>query len=156
MGKRSKRKRRIRPLALCVFRRGDKVFVSRGHDKSRGETFYRPIGGKIEFGETARDAVAREVMEELGKAVTGIRYIGALENIFVYEGKPGHEIVMVFDGRFVDESLHCDDVVLIGEDDGDVLYEATWRALDSFRGDDAPPLYPVGLLELIDSDTQTP
>ena len=156
MGKRSKRKRRIRPLALCVFRRGDLIFVSRGHDKSKGETFYRPIGGKIEFGETARDAVAREVMEELGEAVTDIRYIGALENIFEYEGKPGHEIVMVFDGRFVDDSLNCDDVVLVGEDDGDVLYEASWRMLDSFRGDDAPPLYPDGLLELIYSDAHSP
>lgn len=156
MGKRSKRKRRIRPLALCVFRRGDLIFVSRGYDKSKGETFYRPIGGKIEFGETARDAVTREVMEELGEAVTDIRYIGALENIFVYEGKPGHEIVMVFDGRFVDDSLNCDDVVLVGEDDGDVLYEATWRTLDSFRGDDTPPLYPAGLLELIDSDAHSP
>ena len=151
MGKRSKRKRRIRPLALCVFRRGDKIFVSRGHDKSTGVTFYRPIGGKIEFGETARDALVREVVEELGEAVTDIRYIGALENIFVYEGNPGHEIVMVFDGRFLDESLNRDDVVLVGEDDGDVLYEATWRTLDSFREDDAPPLYPDGLLELIDS-----
>ena len=156
MGKRSKRKKRIRPLALCIFRRGDIILVARGYDKSSGEMFYRPIGGKIEFGEPARDAVVREVMEELGAEAADIVYLGALENIFEYEGVPGHEIVLVFDGRFVDESLNRDDVVLVGEDDGDVLYEASWRTLDSFRSDDAPPLYPAGLLELIDDPSPSP
>lgn len=151
MGKRSKRKRRIRPLALCILRRGERILAARGYDKSSGETFYRPIGGKIEFGEPACQTVAREIMEELGAEVTDIAYLGALENIFVYEGAPGHEIVLIFDGRFVDESLNRDDAVMIGEDDGEVIYEASWQRLEVFRGDDAPPLYPTGLLELIAS-----
>ncbi|MCY3716096.1 MAG: NUDIX hydrolase [Chloroflexi bacterium] len=151
MGKKSKSKRRIRPLALCIFRRGEKILVARGYDKSSGETFCRPIGGKIEFGEPARQTVIREVMEELGAQVTDTRYLGALENIFVYEGKPGHEIMLIFDGRFQDESLNRDDVLLIGKDDGEVLYEASWQHLDDFRTGELPPLYPTGLLELIDS-----
>ncbi|MCY4466643.1 MAG: NUDIX hydrolase [Chloroflexi bacterium] len=151
MAKRSKRKKRIRPLALCIFRRGERILVARGYDKSSGETFYRPIGGKIEFGEPASQTVAREVMEELGAEVTDIAYLGALENIFVYEDKPGHEIVLIFDGRFVDESLNRDDALFIGEDDNLLLYEASWQRLDAFRSEDMPPLYPTGLLDLIDA-----
>lgn len=154
MGKKSKKKKRIRPLALCIFRRGDKILLARGYDSSKGETFYRPIGGKIEFGESAARTVAREVMEELAVEVADIIYLGALENIFHYEGKPGHEIVLIFDGRFVDESLNHDDVRLIGKDDGDTLYEANWHSLAVFRAADAPPLYPDGLLALIDSWAQ--
>ncbi|MCY4062789.1 MAG: NUDIX domain-containing protein [Chloroflexi bacterium] len=146
-----KKKRHIRPLALCVFQRGDKIFVARGFDAHKGETFYRPIGGRIEFGEQASDAVAREVREEIDAKVADLTFLGALENIFTYEGKPHHEIVMIFDGRFTDHALNQDDVTVTGVDDGEVLYESSWKCLDFFRGDVAPPLYPTGLLELLDS-----
>lgn len=146
-----KKKARIRPLALCVFRRADKIFVSQGYDSHRDQTFYRPIGGKIEFGERGGDAVAREVKEEIGADIAGLAYLGALENIFSYEGKPHHEIVMIYDGRFTDPAMNRDDINVQGADDGDILYEAGWKRLDFFRSQDAPPLYPAGLLDLLDA-----
>ncbi len=146
-----KTKRRIRPLALCVFQREDQIFVARGFDAHKRETFYRPIGGRIEFGERASDAVAREVREEIDAEVADLTYLGALENLFIYEGKPGHEIIMIFDGRFCDHAMNQDDAVVTGVDDGEVLYEGSWKRLDFFRGDGAPPLYPTGLLNLLDS-----
>lgn len=150
MGKR-KKKRRIRPLALCVFRRDDKIFVSQGYDSREDQTFFRPIGGKIEFSESGADAVAREVQEEISAEVADLTYLGTLENIFSYEGAPHHEIVMIYDGRFLDPAMNQDDITVQGIDDGDILYQATWKRLDFFRGIDAPPLYPAGLLELLDS-----
>ncbi len=146
-----KKKRRIRPLALCVFQREDQIFVARGFDSHKGETFYRPIGGRIEFGERASDAVAREVREEIDAEVADLTYLGALENIFTYEGAPHHEIYLIFDGRFTDPALNRDDAAVTGIDDGDVLYQGSWKRLDFFRGDGAPPLYPAGLLDLLDS-----
>lgn len=143
------KKFRIRPLALCIFRRGDKIFVSEGHDSMEDKTFYRPIGGKIEFGEYGHETIAREVMEEINAEVTEIVYLGTLENIFTYEGYPGHEIVLLYDGRFVDESLNDDGIVIRGIDDGDMLYDGTWKSLDFFQGNDAPPLYPAGLLDFL-------
>src|SRR3954465_585909 len=55
---------RIRPLALCVFRKEGSIFISKGYDPKKDETFYRPIGGGIEFGENGRQAVVREVQED--------------------------------------------------------------------------------------------
>ncbi len=146
-----KKKRRIRPLALCVFRRGDKIFVSRGYDSHKDETFYRPIGGRIEFGEQGAEAVVREVSEEIQAEVVDLSFLGSLENIFTYEGEPHHEILMIYDGRFSDPAMNRDDVTVIGADDGDILYEGSWKTLDFFRAEDAPPLYPAGLLDLLDS-----
>ena len=152
MSKKSKsKKRRIRPLALCVFRHKDKIFVARGYDKHAGETFYRPIGGRIEFGERGADTVAREVLEEIGAQTTDMTYLGTLENIFTYEGERGHEITLIFDGRFIDPALNDENVRLRGADGDKVLYEASWKALDFFRKTGAPPLYPQGLLSLLDS-----
>jgi 8-oxo-dGTP pyrophosphatase MutT (NUDIX family) len=149
MSKKKKKKLRIRPLALCVFRRDDKIFVAEGYDSVTDKTFYRPIGGKIEFGEYGHETVIREVMEEISAEVVDVRYLGTLENIFVFDGKRGHEIVMIYDGRFVDDSLNDDEIVVRGTDDGEVLFDATWKMIDFFRADDAPPLYPNGLLELL-------
>ena len=43
--------RAIRPIAICVLRRHDEILVIEGRDESRDLTFYRPLGGGIEFGE---------------------------------------------------------------------------------------------------------
>ena len=149
--KTKKKKKRIRPLALCVFRRADKIFVSRVDTTPHkaDQTFYRPIGGRIEFGEPGAQTVIREVKEELGATVVDVVYLGALENIFSYEGKAGHEIVLLFDGRFTDPSLNQDDVKVAGTDGAEHLYEASWKALSFFQSEGAPPLYPLGLLELL-------
>ena len=145
-----KKKKRIRPLALCVFRRADKILVAQGYDAIKDQTFFRPIGGGIDFGERGSDAVVREVKEELGADVVDVVYLGALENIFTYEGKAGHEIILLFDGRFTDFALNQDDVLLHGQDDDEILYQASWKPLKFFRGPGAPPLYPSGLLALLE------
>jgi len=149
--KHKKKKRRIRSLALCVFRREDKIFLAQGYDTHEDQVFYRPIGGRIEFGERGQEAIRREVLEETNALICDVTYLGTLENIFCFEGQPGHEIVLIYDGRFVDARLNRDELVLQGIDEGDILYHATWKKLDFFRAAAAPPLYPVGLIELLDS-----
>ena len=143
------KKDRIRPVALCVFRRGDKIFVAEGYDKKVNKISYRPIGGGIEFGEQAIDTIKREVMEEIEAEVTNLVYLGMLENIFTYEGNPGHEICLMYDGAFVDDFRNTDDYTVVGSDDGDILYNGSWKSLDFFREGHAP-LYPGGLLDLLD------
>ena len=93
------KKKRIRPLAICVFRRNDRILVAEGYDSIKKQTFYRPLGGAIEFGERGEDTVRRELKEEINVEVGELHYIGTLENIFIFNGTPGHEIVIVYDGR---------------------------------------------------------
>lgn len=145
------KKHRIRPLALCVFRRGDSIFVAAGFDDLKQQRFFRPIGGGIEFGEYAVHALEREIREEINAEIADVRYLGTLENIFVYNGETGHEIVLMFDGRFVDDFRNHDDYTVQGRDDNRTLYTASWMALDYFRQGHAP-LYPNGLLGLLDND----
>lgn len=134
----------IRPLAICLFRRGEKILVAEYFDAAKQERFFRPIGGGIEFGERAAETVARETMEELGAAVRDVRYLFTIENLFVYNGKPGHEIVLVHDGAFADESLYAR-TMLVGQD-SESAFEASWKSLSELRND-TRPLYPAGLLE---------
>lgn len=138
---------KIRPLALCVFRHEDRILAAEGYDSHKKQTFYRPIGGKIEFGELGAQTVVREVMEEIKQVVTEVRYLGTLENVFIYEGKTGHEIILIYDGTFEDQAVY-DMSEIEGSEDGDLLFTARWLTLNYFEGD-GPPLYPTGLLELL-------
>jgi ADP-ribose pyrophosphatase YjhB (NUDIX family) len=139
-------KSRIRPLAICVFRHAGRILVFEGYDRVKGQLFCRPLGGGIEFGERSADAVAREIREELRAEVTDLRLLGVLENVFTYEGKPGHEVVFVYDARFADTSLYEQEVLIAHE--GDDPFRAVWKSLSEF-GSGGPPLYPDGLLELL-------
>lgn len=136
-----------RPLAICIFRKKDDVFVGELYDASKDEVFYRPLGGTIEFGELAREAVRRELQEEIGAEVTNLRYLGALENLFTDEGGFGHEIVLVYEGDFADKAFYEAETVPAQEEDG-MKFTARWKPLQDFREGKAP-LYPDGLLRLL-------
>jgi 8-oxo-dGTP pyrophosphatase MutT (NUDIX family) len=141
------KKPRIRTIALCVFRQGDRILVNESQDSVKDETFYRPLGGGIEFGERGEDAARREIMEEIGAAIINVRYLGALENIFVYEGKPGHEILLIFEADLVDRALYQREL-LEGEAHKKEPIRASWQPMSRFEHGEAP-LYPHGLLELL-------
>lgn len=86
----------IRNIAVGLPVKDGNLLALEGHDRSRELDFLRAIGGGIEFGETAGDALRREFMEELGVTLEDAEPLGVFENIFTYEGEPGHEIAHVF------------------------------------------------------------
>ncbi len=135
----------IRPLALAVFRDGPHILVEDNSAQDRRDYFYRPPGGGVEFGERAIDAVRREMREEFEAEIRDVRPLGTLENIFDYHGRPGHEVVFVFETRFVDASFYAAERI-VGTEGAGIRIEAIW--LDVSRPLDRP-LYPNGLLELL-------
>jgi 8-oxo-dGTP pyrophosphatase MutT (NUDIX family) len=137
----------IRPIAICVFRHNGRILAGEHYDPTKQETFYRPLGGGIEFGERSQETIVREVREELGASVANLRLLATLENIFVFDGRPGHEIVQVYDGEFEDQSFYLPPT-LTGNENGSP-FTAVWKPLSDFMGEEAPPLYPDGLLDLL-------
>ncbi|MDE4537745.1 NUDIX hydrolase [Pseudomonas sp. ITEM 17296] len=137
---------RIRSLALCVFHHQGKILVNVFDDPVTHQTLCRPLGGGIEFGERGRDAIAREIEEELGQSISDVRLLGTLESLFHYADTPGHEIVQVFDARFDDASLYQQTWVEGRESDGSP-FRARW--CDSADFDRIGPLVPQGLQALL-------
>ncbi len=106
----------------------------------------RPLGGRIEFGELATDALRREIREELHAEIDRPELLGVLEDVYVYDGVPCHDIVFVFDAKFQDASMYERAELPIAED----LWHgpATWQHLIALSAG-GTPLYPAGLLALL-------
>lgn len=139
----------IRPIVLCLFLHRGRILVFRGYDIVKQAHYYRPLGGGIEFGETSRDAVVREIREELGAEIENVRRLGTLESIFTLEGEAGHEIVFVFDATFVDRSYY-EEAVLTGREH-EATFRAEWKSLDELTQGEAR-LVPDGLAALVHDD----
>ncbi len=103
--------------------------------------YHRLIGGSVELGETHRDAIVREVHEELGAKIHDLAHLTAVESIFRIDGALGHEIVFLYSGRL--DPLPAIEGATLTEMDGSVV-PVVWRSLR--RGKDFLPLYPAGAL----------
>jgi 8-oxo-dGTP pyrophosphatase MutT (NUDIX family) len=140
-----RKKRRIRPTAIVCVTRGDDLLVSLGDDPVKGETYFRPLGGGIDFGETAEEAVRREMREELAVDLGATRLLGVLENVYFLLGRPHHEIVFVFEADITDPGVYERDDVGVVLDEGSPV---SWEPLDRFVTGEAL-LYPEGLLAML-------
>ena len=119
------------------------VWSARDDTKSPPE-FHRLLGGHVEFGEHASEAVVREIAEELGVALSDVSLLGVLESIFTYAGEPGHEVAFVYVGELPDDVVPVEGGWF---DDGGPI-RVDWRAVAT---DSDVPLYPDGTQRLLDA-----
>ena len=121
----------IETIARGVCIREGKLLLCRAKG---GATTYLP-GGHIEFGETGRQALVREVKEELGLDAQTGKFLGVVENAFEQHGKPHAEINLVYELKIAAAELKsCEDWI-----------EFEWCALD---GLDAANLLPSAFRSL--------
>jgi len=138
----------IRTIALAVCHDGrGRILVERGYDRVRGEPFLRAIGGGVEFGERAADALAREWREELGLSLESPRLLGVIENLFTHDGRAGHEVAFVFAARVAEAWAYERDEITTTEPNG-LRHDALWVPLEELRN--SPLRFaPAGLLDLV-------
>jgi len=145
---------RVRPIAVALIYRGNDILVARYDGSGEDDApFYRPVGGGIEVGEYARDAVTREVKEELGLSIQPQGRRGVLENVFTYRGEQGHEIVFVIEADFVGDAPYERDHFVAREGSPGASADrqpVTWVSTRRFTDEEAV-LYPSGLNDLLQS-----
>lgn len=111
------------PAVSVAVRRGDTVLlVKRGREPSRG--YYAFPGGRIEPGESAEEAVRRELLEETG---LGVRNLAPLRDYVVGGEKDGRKLryrLLVFAGDHAGGDAQA----------GDDAEEAGWFDLETMTG----------------------
>ena len=90
-------KKKIEVLVRAIIQERGKILICKKIGKDyRGKNYYFFPGGHVEFGESAKEALERELKEELGLRTKKSFFIGGSEHQFIEEGKKYHEINLVF------------------------------------------------------------
>ena len=134
----------IRPIALGLAIKKNKLLVSEGFDKVKNETFYRCLGGGIEFLEKSKEALKREFLEEINIDITVKDFLGISENIFTYQGKKAHELILFYSIEISDENYQEEYKVI--DDHGETI--AKWIDIDEFKNKNKI-LYPEEVFKYI-------
>ncbi len=119
----------IRPIVLGIVRKENKILVSEGYDKVKDEVFYRSIGGGIEFLEDSKDALRREFKEELNIDISVGKFLGISENIFTYNGKNAHELILFYNVDIEDKDYKEKYHII----DDNCETDAMWIDIDKFK-----------------------
>jgi len=137
---------------ICIV--GGKVLLCRGKGL---DSTYLP-GGHIEFGETGREALVREMKEETGRDAKAGAFVNVVENSFLQKGKRHCEINLVYEmeigegedqrsevrGQTAEDSIiRLFDYSIISREDW-IGFE--WCDVDNL---DAANLLPVEMRELV-------
>ena len=110
-----------------------------------GNSTYLP-GGHIEFGETGREALIREMVEQTGLVVKTGRFMGVMENSFLQHGKPHAEINLVYE--LLIEEKDIEKAAKAKED----WIEFQWQPMENLK--EANPL-PKEVLKLAEKGLET-
>lgn len=133
-------------MTLCIIKDGNRILAGDGYDEVKKEEFFRILGGGIEFGETSEEALKREFQEELATDLKNIQYVTTVENLFTFEGKNGHQIIIIYRADLANKSLYQEDGIPIM--DTKKKHKAFWKDISEFK-EGKTILYPNGILKFI-------
>ncbi|MDJ1476159.1 NUDIX domain-containing protein [Bacillus sp. LS15-K4] len=128
--------------------RAEVMILNEDHSKvlvqcDENESFYRFPGGSIEFGETAKEAIIRELMEEYDLKIDVQELAVVNEHIFEWKNEKGHHCTLIHRGtvqeRITNEIRHkeYEDIILI------------WKSINELM---EKPTYPEGIINYLEED----
>jgi ADP-ribose pyrophosphatase YjhB (NUDIX family) len=132
---------RLRAEAMILNEDHSKVLVQCDENKS----FYRFPGGSIEFGETSKEAIMRELMEEYDLKVDVQELAIVNEHIFEWNNEKGHHCTLIHWGTveeiITNEIRHKEhaNIILI------------WKGIEELK---TKPTYPEGIVSHLEKDNR--
>ena len=126
---------KYRVAAIII--KNNKILVDKTEDSPN---YYLP-GGYVELGETAFNALIRELKEELLVDFTKGKYFGILENFFNHNRRGFTHEISIYYLMDVPDSLNDSDFSLTENDKGFIVkHDFKWISLDEFDKYDFRPV----------------
>ncbi|WP_432360747.1 NUDIX hydrolase [Sporosarcina sp. UB5] len=126
----------LRAEAIIVNKDKTEILVQCDFD----ESFYRLPGGSIEFGETASEAIKRELIEEFDLALNIGQLACISESIIQYNGKRRHDCTLI---HWCSSNKNAMNYLLHKEHP---KVKLVWRTISQLS---ERPFYPEGILDII-------
>lgn len=136
----------IRVKAYAVFERGRDILVNEVREADGTLIGFRIPGGHVEFGEKAFNTVQRELIEEFGAEAENFQPLPMMESVYVYRGKPGHEVIFLWKAEFKDKSFYERETIQAHEDNG-TPFTLFW--LDRDKCPEGTEIFPTGVVDLL-------
>lgn len=128
------------------------VAVHDGHallQRAEIDDFWALPGGRCEMMEFSRDALRREIQEEIGVNAACGRLLWVAALLFCYSGGTKHQLCLFFELSFPDDPWLLAKDVAVRSKDQSVKLETSWFPLASLAGVDLRPRFlRDGLLDL--------
>jgi len=135
----------IKVIGICI-NQGRLLAMEVYNDK--GDVIgVRPLGGMIEFGESRETALRREFQEELRTDITFSGSWRVFENLYLHEGKRGHEYVFAIGIQMHRQSLYTTEGLVFSEDSG-TSSNSCWFSIEDLKRA-TPALFPSGLKDAL-------
>ncbi|MCI4669639.1 MAG: NUDIX domain-containing protein [Bacteroidia bacterium] len=136
----------IAPMAYCIFLYRGRILLIKDEELSNGKPCYRPIGGKLAFGEYSWEAIRREVKSLIGEDVKNLEFVaGPSEVVTELNDNIRHEIIFLFKGELDSKGTEKVSDALINQN----LYPI-WRSLKELKKEKVH-LYPEDLMDIVSS-----
>ncbi len=135
----------IRGKAIGIAKQNNRILVCEVLNDEGVLKGWVPLGGGIEFGETAQQALTREIQEEIGSTIQVIGPPSVFENIFDHHGTKGHEIVFAFSINLDRKEIYARTRFQISEHRGSTHW-VEWVLIERFQKQEAL-LFPPGILQ---------
>lgn len=94
-------------VSAGIFRDGKILLVRRAREPAKG--VYTFPGGRVEFGESLTEALAREICEETGLVIEIVGLIGYREALPARTGGHGHFVILPFAARWAANEIALND-----------------------------------------------
>ncbi len=82
-------------IARALILKNNKILICKRKDRD----YYFLPGGHVEFGETTKEAIIREIKEERDRTLKNVSFIGIVENNYEEESIKRHEINIIFEAE---------------------------------------------------------
>lgn len=83
--------------AILLNSKNELLLVRRKYEPKKG--LLDLPGGFLDLGETAEESMGREIKEELGSEITGLRYFGSFYDVYIYKGISYNTVSFVYEGK---------------------------------------------------------
>jgi len=116
-----------------LIKEGEKTFLQ----KNTKENFYYPLGGRVKYLEHSKDALIREIKEEVNIDINrdDVNFLDIIENFFTFNNVKYHELLFVYEIKTPKELINRNNFTSI---DKEIEFN-TWVDLKEIKDLDLRP-----------------